>query len=273
MMLRVDGHGNMPADPAWGAAYTLLADMVGRFFADDEIFRRHYTGLTAHMEELIRTASNDHEDGLLPYSRYSDWCPPQGCVACRGKCTEFSCTVPPRNSALVSSFYYITELRIMARYALLLRHQSDYNRYAALAANATHAFQNHFFDSENATYRESGRTCKQYLSAQTAISLASELGVIPAEHYDAVIATLVQDVARRGYHLDVGIIGVKYLLSTLSKAGRGDVALMIMQAKTPPSYIYMVQQGATTLWETWTGSRYRPQGSWNHIMFGSNSEW
>ena len=35
----------------------------------------------------------------------------------------------------------------------------------------------------------------------------------------------------------------------------------------------MVLQGATTLWETWTGSRYAPDASWNHIMFGSQSAW
>merc|ERR1712139_731071 len=75
------------------------------------------------------------------------------------------------------------------------------------------------------------------------------------------------------WHLNVGIVGVKYLLPALSKLGRTDVALIISQTRSPPSYIYMVEQGATTLWETWTGSTYAPKASWNHIMFGSNSEW
>ena len=35
----------------------------------------------------------------------------------------------------------------------------------------------------------------------------------------------------------------------------------------------MVSQGATTLWETWTGTQYVPAASRNHIMFGSNSDW
>ena len=70
----------------------------------------------------------------------------------------------------------------------------------------------------------------------------------------------------QGWHLNVGIVGIKFLLPTLSAAGRGDVALMIAQARTPPSYIYMVEQGATTLWETWTGTQYQPTASRNHIM-------
>jgi hypothetical protein len=48
---------------------------------------------------------------------------------------------------------------------------------------------------------------------------------------------------------------------------------MVAQAKTPPSYIYMVEQGATTLWDNWVGTTYQPSGSRNHIMYGSNSDW
>lgn len=38
---------------------------------------------------------------------------------------------------------------------------------------------------------------------------------------------------------------MKYLLPTLSRAGRNDVALTMMQTETQPSYVYMVQQGAS----------------------------
>lgn len=144
-------------------------------------------------------------------------------------------------------------------------------------------------DPTKKTYNEN-RNCNEYLGPQTMISLAYQLGVIPPADLDAVIGNLVADVAAHDYHLNVGIVGVKYLLPTLSQTGNGDVALMIAQARTPPSYIYMVEQvglaaaavplccgllglltcpavqGATTLWETWTGSRYAPDASWNHIM-------
>lgn len=76
-----------------------------------------------------------------------------------------------------------------------------------------------------------------------------------------------------GGHLNVGIVGVKELLPALSDGGRVDVALTVAQTETQPGWVYMVLQGATTLWETWTGSRYQPVASWNHIMFGSQSAW
>jgi alpha-L-rhamnosidase len=262
------GHGRIPADPAWGTAYTFLADWVGKYYHDNQIFEEHYSGITAHLNELINASKDDGGmDGLLSYSGWGDWCPPSGCHAC------WPGTPKTHNSVIVSSFYYISQLRIVSRYAGILGHTEDQKKYADLAAAVTDQFNKHFFNAANATYEEPGRQCGEYLGVQATISLAYELGVIPPEHEEAVINTLVDDIARHDWHLNVGIVGIKYLLPTLSKAGRGDVALMIAQARTPPSYIYMVEQGATTLWETWTGSTYSPVASWNHIMFGSNSDW
>ena len=90
------------------------------------------------------------------------------------------------------------------------------------------------------------------MSPQTTISLAWQLGVIPEAHKAAVIQTLVDDVASRGYHLNVGIIGAKFLFPTLAEAGRGDVALMVAQGRTAPSYGYMI---ANRLWPS--GRKFR----------------
>ena len=160
----------------------------------------------------------------------------------------------------------------MAKYAQILGKQEDFTKYSKLATDAAAAYNNRFYDPVGKMYTEK-RTCGEYLSPQTMISLSAALGVIPTADYDAVIDNLVADVAAHGWHLNVGIVGIKYLLPTLSAGGRGDVALMVAQAKTPPSYIYMVEQGATTLWENWVGTTYEPSGSRNHIMFGSNSDW
>ena len=43
--------------------------------------------------------------------------------------------------------------------------------------------------------------------------------------------TYVSPQAARGYHLNVGIVGAKFLLPTLVEAGRGDVALMVSQQR------------------------------------------
>ena len=73
------GHGFDPADPAWGAAFPLIADWVGKYYHDDQIFATHYTSIVAHTDQLIATANADNTTGLLTYGGWGDWCPPSGC--------------------------------------------------------------------------------------------------------------------------------------------------------------------------------------------------
>ena len=83
---------------------------------------------------------------------------------------------------------------------------------------------------------------------------------------------MVRDVidARQG-HLSTGIFGTKYLLNVLADSGRADVAYGIVNQRTFPGWGYMLENGATTLWEHWEFSDNTY--SHNHPMFGSVSEW
>lgn len=243
------GHGHLPADPAWGSAFTFLADLVAEQYDDNAIFSRHYDSIKAHLQYLVTTATSDNDDGLLAFSWWGDWCPPSGCAPSRTH----------TNSALVSSFEYILQLRMVARYAGILGHSADASYFGSLAANASSAFVSHFYDASAHTFSEPGRTCSEELTTQTCISLASTLGLIPEADIDNVYATLAHDVeVVNNNHLNVGIVGIKELLPALARAGRIDLAVAVLVQPTQPSYVYMVQQGATTLWETWTGSRYQP---------------
>ena len=61
------------------------------------------------------------------------------------------------------------------------------------------------------------------------------------------------------------------MLNALSDAGRADLAFDIVNEKTFPGWGYMIDRGATTLWEHWAFSD--DTYSHNHPMFGSVSEW
>jgi hemoglobin-like flavoprotein len=70
------GHGHEPADPAWGSAYTFIADWVRTYYHDDQIVADHYPGIKQHLESLINQTIVDNMDGLLAFSWWGDWCPP-----------------------------------------------------------------------------------------------------------------------------------------------------------------------------------------------------
>eukprot|EP01051_Picozoa_sp_SAG22_P021791 SAG22_NODE_4957_length_1123_cov_0.965820_2_plen_203_part_00 len=191
---------------------TLLPYWVDRWYRDDRIFSEHYAGITAHLDQLILVAEKNNADGLLTFGLYSDWCPPAGCsgVAAGTHEQDLSGLCPPTtaaNSMMVSSFYFIQQLRIVAEVAARLGHHADAARYAGLAALLPAAFNKHYFVAGNATHKATYREPHRPLSPQMAISLAWQLGVVPAAHKAEVIQSLVDDVAAQGYHLNVGIVG------------------------------------------------------------------
>ena len=74
-----------------------------------------------------------------------------------------------------------------------------------------------------------------------------------------------------GPHLTTGIFGTAFLLEELSRRGRSDVAMALADRSTFPSWGWMLENDATTLWERWAGSD--DTYSHNHPMFGSISGW
>ena len=58
---------------------------------------------------------------------------------------------------LVSSFYYLSQLRIVSTYAGILGKAADEKKYADLATTVAADFNKHFFSAANATYEEPGR--------------------------------------------------------------------------------------------------------------------
>jgi alpha-L-rhamnosidase len=79
--------------------------------------------------------------------------------------------------------------------------------------------------------------------------------------------------------LTTGFVGTPLLCKTLSSIGRDDLAFMLLNRKTYPSWLYPVTQGATTIWERWDGQK--PDGSFqdvgmnsfNHYAYGAIGEW
>ena len=53
----------------------------------------------------------------------------------------------------------------------------------------------------------------------------------------------------------------------LTQHGAGDLAYTIATNRTYPSWGYMIDKGATTIWELWNGDTADPaMNSGNHVM-------
>ena len=131
----------------------------------------------------------------------------------------------------------------MERLAKSMGHTEDERDFAALAEKLKMAFNQTFLDPQTHTYR--GKTQCGYV-------LALQFGLVPDDQRDAIIANLVDDIMVKNHrHLSVGLIGMQWLMQTLTDIGRPDIAWVIATQTTRPSWGYMLSKGATTIWERW----------------------
>ncbi|MCI8497691.1 MAG: family 78 glycoside hydrolase catalytic domain, partial [Clostridiales bacterium] len=90
---------------------------------------------------------------------------------------------------------------------------------------------------------------------------------------------LMENVRDHGWKLTVGFIGVNALVPALSNNGQMEAALRLLEQEEYPSWIYSINQGATTTWERWnsytTANGFGDAGmnSFNHYSYGAIGEW
>jgi alpha-L-rhamnosidase len=121
------------------------------------------------------------------------------------------------------------------------------------------AFNKEFFDAEKASYGTHSLTDNL---------LPFYFEMVPEAQKDQVFKTItaIIEVKNKG-HLSTGLIGTQWLMRTLAENGRADLAFRLATNKTYPSWGYMVENGATTIWELWNGNTAAPNmNSYNHVM-------
>ena len=95
---------------------------------------------------------------------------------------------------------------------------------------------------------------------------------MPQTTVQAAVERLVEDVRDKHHgHLSTGIFGTKMVLNTLSCNGHAELAYQVANQADFPSWGWMLENGATTLWEHWAGSDNTYSN--DHPMFGSVSQW
>ena len=100
-------------------------------------------------------------------------------------------------------------------------------------------------------------------------------GVVPDALKDALVAQLktrTQDLW--GGHLATGLVGVPVVTEWATKAGECDWLYGLLKQRDYPGYLYMIDNGATGVWEEWDGGRshlhncYNGIGSWFYEALG-----
>jgi alpha-L-rhamnosidase len=235
--------GGEDADPAWATAYPLIGWYMYQYYGDTRVLEEHYDAQKKYVEFLRGKAEN----GLVKFSSYGDWVAIEKCPG-----------------AIVSSFYYLYDVRILADAARVLGKTADAALYDKLAAEIRTAFNREYYNPRTGDYAD---------GTQTANTLPLFLD-IPTEKQGGTWGRLFDDVVyKHNAHLTTGIIGTKYIMEVLTRFGAPDLAYDIACKTDFPSWGYMIASGATTLWELWQNREGSSMNSHNHPMFGSVGAW
>jgi len=246
-----------PADPAWSAAYITIAWLMYQFYGDTRILGRYFDSMKKYVFFL-----RDHSDGLIvkTLGKYGDWCPP-GSIAPKRTPVE-----------LTSTWYFLHDTVLLGRIAAAIGQEEDQRKLEALAINIRSAFNRTFL--RDGEYEVNRFAPVDRSPGQTSNALPLYLDMVPPEGKAKVVERLLHGVVNeQDYHLDTGILGTRYLLDVLSDLGRTDVAFRVAVQRTYPGWGYMVEEGATTLWERWEKIGGGGMNSHNHIMLGSVDAW
>eukprot|EP00698_Gefionella_okellyi_P002430 TRINITY_DN12295_c0_g1_i1.p1 TRINITY_DN12295_c0_g1~~TRINITY_DN12295_c0_g1_i1.p1 ORF type:complete len:963 (+),score=144.57 TRINITY_DN12295_c0_g1_i1:120-3008(+) len=245
-----------PADPAWGTAFvSTLWDLFWRS-GDIASLEQHYDAALSYVEMLH---SRQDEDGLISWGSFGDWL-----------------AVSKVPTAIVSAYYYYKDTMAVAAMAQVLNNDKDAemlrNRGAAIASS----YNAKYFNSSHGYLAPSGLQAAQALPLVAGIACSDQFVAVGRALVDVVTHG---DVGANGtrmhpQHLSTGIIGTQALLPALTAIGRSELAWALVTQKTYPSWGYMIEMNATTLWENWQWTDLPTDGaSHNHVMFGSVDEW
>ena len=243
----------------WGDAATIIPWQVYVHSGDAAILRAQYPYMKMWVENIRRETEMDGSGCLWSGgAQYGDWL-----------ALDADNVHGRTDRALIATAYYYYSASIVAKAAGVLENPADEALYATLAQEIRSAFLAEYFTP-------AGRLADQ---TQTALVLVNYLELYPEGTKEKQAAALRRRIAEDGFKLQTGFVGTPWLLSALTMGGCGDLAWRLFLRREYPSWLYEVDQGATTIWERWNS--INPDGSMNkdgmnslnHYSYGSVAAW
>ncbi len=143
----------------------------------------------------------------------------------------------------VGTAYLYRSTQILAETAAVLGRAEDAERHAQTADRILDAWRAEFLVGDGRTVQDT----------QAAYVRALSFGLIPPSQRAAAAARLVELIRVAGTHLGTGFLATGDLLPVLADTGRADVAYELLFQRSAPSWLHMIDKGATTVWEDWEG--------------------
>ncbi|MEW6237540.1 MAG: family 78 glycoside hydrolase catalytic domain [Candidatus Omnitrophota bacterium] len=256
-------NGAFLASPAWADAGVIVPWRMYENYGDVRILERHFDAarrwveyVRLHSPGLIWSdgRGNDYGDWLNGDTLILDGWPKKGADI-------------PREILATAFFAHSTD--ILSKMAKVIGKEKEAQEYGKLAQEIKSAF------------------CQKYLqpdgriesNTQSAYALALHFRLIPDSLREAALRHLLEGIETYSGRLSTGIQTTNRMMLELADEGRSDIAYRLLTSREIPSWGYMIDHGATTIWERWDGwvdgrgFQNKGMNSFNHYAIGAVGEW
>ena len=121
----------------------------------------------------------------------------------------------------------------------------DAAKYAKMAEEAKAYLVKNFLNSD-------GTFKLQILNTmQTPALFALKNRLVDGKAKENMVARLRENFRQHDNCLQTGFLGTSILMATLTENGMADIAYELLYQRKNPSWLYSIDNGATTIWERW----------------------
>ena len=253
---------------AWADAATIIPWTLYQLYGDKKILSDNYDMMCRWVEYMH--SAGEEEYLWLGGWHYGDW------LALDAGADSYQGITS--TDLIASAFFaYSTQLVIQAGEVL----GKDVSAYRNLHQNVLAAFRKEHLEdilSYNFDSHENVDTLGGKIT-QTAMVLILQFGLCTEDEKECILSHLVKLIAYFGGKMSTGFVGTPHILHTLSENGKTDIAYKLLLNEEPPSWLYSVNKGATTMWEHWNGIKEdgtfwsSDMNSFNHYAYGAVGDW
>jgi alpha-L-rhamnosidase len=262
--------GALNGSAGWGDVVVSAPWDLFQAYGDTSLLEQMWGAMTAWVDFAAAAAAGARHPGRVAarpepaaHERYlwdtgfhwGEWMEPGAVI------TDFPAFMRADKSETATAYLYRSAATVAQVAAVLGRPADQQRRYQAIADGALDAWRREFLRPDG--------TLTAATQAPHVRALA--FGLVPAELRPAVAGRLVELIGLAGGHLATGFLSTAQLLPVLADSGHLGPAYQLLLSGTSPSWLTMVDRGATTLWEEWDGvdADGVPHGSLNHYSKGA----
>ena len=267
-------YGNDMTRLGWSDAGVIVPWTIWKQFGDKEIVELSWDAMEKYMSHINETRY-DHNTLIGENGNYqwADWLSYEPLESCGGSAFDLNGPLPEAIEYwnYLSASYWLLDASMMRDMAIGTGR--DASIYESMILNAKNYIRDKFFTL-------GGKFKTDILNTmQTPALFALKNGIFEGKIKDDIILRLRENFEKHGNCLQTGFLGTSILMPTLTENGMSDIAWNLLFQRKNPSWLYSIDNGATTIWERWNsymldqGMGPRGMNSFNHYAYGVVCEW